>query len=166
MTGSGSLPAGGQGQEQDGELQVRYLSLARLEPGTVVNGRYRVEALIGKGGFGMVFAAQDLALKAPVALKYIDPRCLGDRRKFLRVQREINLSRRIRDPRIVRIYSLENDSGVWFMVMERVDGRTLKERLRQSGPFRWQDFRPIFSGVLAGVASLHDQGIIHRDLKP
>lgn len=166
MTDSGAEPAAGQEHDPDGELQVRYLSLARLEPGTVVNGRYRVERLIGKGGFGMVFAAQDLALKAPVALKYIDPRCLGDRRKFLRVQREINLSRRIRDPRIVRIYSLENESGVWFMVMERVDGRTLKERLRRSGPFRWQDFRPIFAEVLAGVASLHGQGIIHRDLKP
>jgi serine/threonine protein kinase/tetratricopeptide (TPR) repeat protein len=166
LTASGSAPAAVREHDPDGEPQVRYLSLARLEPGTVVRGRYRVERLIGQGGFGMVFAAQDLALKAPVALKFLDPRCLGDERKFLRVQREINLSRRIRDPRIVRIYSLEDESGVCFMVMERIGGQTLKERLRRSGPFRWQEFRPIFAEVLAGVASLHGQGIIHRDLKP
>jgi tetratricopeptide (TPR) repeat protein len=166
VTGSRAVPEAGREHEPDSELQVRYLSLARLEPGTVVHGRYRVEGLIGKGGFGLVFAAQDLALKAPVALKFLDPRYLGDERKFLRVRREINLSRRIRDPRIVRVYSLEDWQGIWFTVMERIKGQTLKERLRQSGPWRWPEFRPLFAEVLAGVGSLHAQGIIHRDLKP
>jgi len=148
------------------DLQVRYLGLAGLQPGAIVNGRYRVERLIGRGGFGMVFLARDLTLKAPVALKFFDPQSLHDRKKFLRVQREINLSRRISDPRIVKIFSLETWSGIWFMAMELVQGQNLKERLKESGPFRWEEFRPLFSEILKGVGSLHEQGIIHRDLKP
>ena len=65
-------------------------------------------------------------LKTAVALKFFDPASLQDEKKFLRVQREINLSRRISDPRIIRIFSLENWSGIWFMVMERVESLTLK----------------------------------------
>gem|GEM_PF-3734048 len=148
------------------DLQVRYLGLAGLQPGAIVNGRYRVERLIGRGGFGMVFLARDLTLKAPVALKFFDPQSLREQKKFLRVQREINLSRRISDPRIVKIFSLETWSGIWFMAMELVEGQNLKERLKESGPFRWEEFRPLFSEILKGVGSLHEQGIIHRDLKP
>jgi serine/threonine protein kinase/tetratricopeptide (TPR) repeat protein len=150
----------------DPEVQVRYLGLPRLEKGTVINGRYRVENLIGKGGFGMVFAGSDLTLKTRVALKFFDPASLQDEKKFLRVQREINLARRISDPRIIKIFSLENWAGIWFMVMERVNSLTLKDLLKSKGRFPWEEFRPIFLEILQGVGSLHDQGIIHRDLKP
>jgi serine/threonine-protein kinase len=148
------------------ELQVRYLHLPQLENGTVVNGRYRVEKPIGRGGFGMVFAAFDLTLKSPVALKFFDPASLKDEKKFLRVQREINLSRRISDPRLIKIFSLENWSGIWFTVMERVDSLTLRDLLKTRGRFSWEEFQPIFLEILHGVGSLHAQGIIHRDLKP
>lgn len=150
----------------DPEPQVRYLNLPRLEKGSVVNDRYRVMNLIGRGGFGMVFAGYDLTLKTAVALKFFDPESLRDEKKFLRVQREINLARKISDPRIVRIYSLEKWSGIWFMVMELIRGETLKERLKAKGRFTWEEFQPLFSEILKGVESLHGQGIIHRDLKP
>ena len=91
------------------------MNLAQVEPGLIVNDRYRVDRLIGKGGFGMVFAGCDLTLKTAVALKFFNPASLHDKKKFLRVQREINLSRRIGDQRIVRIYSLENWAGIWFI---------------------------------------------------
>jgi serine/threonine protein kinase/tetratricopeptide (TPR) repeat protein len=150
----------------DTEPQVRYLNLPRLEKGSVINDRYRVEKLIGKGGFGMVFAGYDLTLKTAVALKFFDPESLQDEKKFLRVQREINLARKISDPRIVKIYSLEKWSGIWFMVMELVRGATLKDKLKAGGHFAWEEFRPVFLEILGGVESLHAQGIIHRDLKP
>ncbi len=164
-----SSPAGGIGPDRPGsdpEPQIRYLNLPRLEAGIVIIGRYRVEKLLGKGGFGMVFAGFDLTLNTPVALKFFDPASLQDEKKFLRVQREINLSRRISDPRIIRIFSLENWSGIWFMVMERVESQTLKEQLKTRGRFSWPEFQPIFLEILQGVGSLHAQGIIHRDLKP
>ena len=163
---SSNSPRGPQRPGADPEPQIRYLNLPRLEAGTVIIGRYRLEKLLGKGGFGMVFAGSDLTLKTPVALKFFDPASLQEEKKFLRVQREINLSRRISDPRIIRIFSLENWSGIWFMVMERVESLTLKERLKAGGRFSWEEFRPIFLEILQGVGSLHAQGIIHRDLKP
>ncbi|MBN2400014.1 MAG: protein kinase [Candidatus Aminicenantes bacterium] len=154
------------GPSGDPERQVRYLNLAQVEPGRIVNGRYRVDRLIGRGGFGMVFAGFDLTLKTSVALKFFNPTSLRDEKKFLRVQREINLSRKIGDARIIRIFSLENWSGIWFMVMELIESKTLRELLKEKGRFSWEEFRPIFLEILQGVESLHDQGIIHRDLKP
>lgn len=148
------------------EIQVRYLNMARLAAGTVINGRYQLEKLIGKGGFGMVFSGQDLTLKTEVALKFFNPDSLRDEKKFLRVQREINLARKISDPRIVKIYSLEKWSGIWFMVMELVRGATLKEKLQAGGRIAWEEFQPLFLEILRGVESLHSEGIIHRDLKP
>ena len=169
-TGSGSADSGDKpdpwASSGATEPQVRYLNLPRLEKGSVINDRYRVEKLIGRGGFGMVFAGYDLTLKTEVALKFFDPESLRDEKKFLRVQREINLARKISDPRIVRIYSLEKGSGIWFMVMELVRGATLKDKLKAGGRFTWEEFQPVFSEILKGVASLHGQGIIHRDLKP
>ena len=154
------------GSPGDQELQVRYLNLAQVEPGRIVNDRYRVEGLIGRGGFGMVFAGFDLTLNTRVALKFFNPASLHDEKKFLRVQREINLSRKIGDPRIVRIFSLEDWSGIWFTVMELIESKTLKALLKEKGRFSWEEFRPIFLEILQGVESLHDRGIIHRDLKP
>ncbi|MCU0237301.1 MAG: protein kinase [Acidobacteria bacterium] len=166
---TGGSFSGGSGADRTGataEAQIRYLNLPRLEAGTVISGRYQLEKLLGQGGFGLVFAATDLTLKTAVALKFFDPALLQDEKKFLRVQREINLSRRISDPRIIRIFSLENWSGIWFMVMERADSLTLKELLKARGRFTWEEFRPVYLEILQGVGSLHAQGIIHRDLKP
>ncbi|TFG78514.1 MAG: serine/threonine protein kinase [Chrysiogenales bacterium] len=154
------------GSPEDPEPQVRYLNLAQVKAGTVVNDRYRVDKLIGKGGFGMVFAGFDLTLKTAVALKFFNPASLHDEKKFLRVQREINLSRKISDARIVRIYSLENWSGIWFMVMEWIQSPTMKDMLKTKGRFAWEEFQPVFFEILQGVEILHAQGIIHRDLKP
>ena len=148
------------------ELQIRYLNLSQVEPGRIVNDRYRVEGLIGRGGFGIVFAGFDLTLKTRVALKFFNPAFLPDEKKFLRVQREINLSRKISDPRIIKIFSLENWSGIWFMVMEWIQSPTVKDLLRDKGRFAWEEFQPIFYEILRGVETLHAQGIIHRDLKP
>jgi serine/threonine protein kinase/tetratricopeptide (TPR) repeat protein len=151
---------------EDQELQIRYLNLSQVEPGQIVNDRYRMEGLIGKGGFGMVFAGFDLTLKTRVALKFFNPSFLYDEKKFLRVQREINLSRKISDPRIIRIFSLENWSGIWFMVMELIKSETVKDLLKVKGRFSWAEFQPIFLEILQGVGTLHAQGILHRDLKP
>ncbi len=167
---SGSSAAGGHalaGADPGApELLLRYLNLAQAGSGRIVNDRYRVEKRIGQGGFGMVFAGYDLTLKTEVALKFFNPESLHDEKKFLRVQREINLARKISDSRIVKIYSLERWSGIWFMVMELVRGSTLKDKLQAGGRFAWEEFRPVFLEILGGVASLHGQGIIHRDLKP
>lgn len=137
-----------------------------LEKNTILNNRYRIEREIGKGGFGSVFMATDMVLKSKLALKILDPTIISTEKKFLRVKREINLSRKIADERIVKIYSLEKWNTCYFLVMEYVEGKTLKEILNSKGRMKWPEFKEIFFQILQGMAKLHNNGILHRDLKP
>ncbi|MCU0236041.1 MAG: protein kinase [Acidobacteria bacterium] len=163
-TFSGSI--GHDRREGSGPLELAYLNLVKLKPGTVLNERYRLEKLIGQGGFGIVFAARDLTLNSLLAIKFLDPRLAKNEKKFLRVQREINLSRRISDARIIKIFSLESWQGIHFLVMELAAGGSLKTFLQEKGGVPWSEFRDIFLEILEAVAVLHANGIVHRDLKP
>jgi len=136
----------------------------------VVNNRYVIGEQIGAGGFGVVFRARDRMLKKPVALKFLNPQLTGDEKSFLRVRREVNNAQQIVDPRIVKIFSLETYRGkaptIYFMVMELIDGQSLKSMIRSRGRLSWDFFQPMYMEILEGIAALHRRGIIHRDLKP
>jgi tetratricopeptide (TPR) repeat protein/predicted Ser/Thr protein kinase len=164
--GTFSASPGHDRREGSGALELAYLNLVKLKPGTVVNERYRLEKLIGQGGFGIVFEALDVMLNAWVAVKFLNPTLTGNEKKFLRVQREINLSRKISDERIIKIFSLESWQDTHFLVMERAAGRSLKSLLEEKGRLGWPEFKGIFLDILEAVAVLHGNGIIHRDLKP
>ena len=164
--GTFSASQGHDRREGSGPLELAYLNLVRLKPGTVVNERYRLEKLIGQGGFGIVFEALDVTLNSWVAVKFLNPTLTGNEKKFLRVQREINLSRKISDERIIKIFSLESWQDIHFLVMERVAGRSLKYLLEEKGSLGWPEFTGIFLDILEAVAVLHGNGIVHRDLKP
>lgn len=138
----------------------------RLKAGTVINGRYRIEKKLGEGGGGIVFRVTDTLLKTQLALKFLNPVLTADERKFLRVKREINLSRKIADKRIVKVFSLERWDSLHFLVMEYVAGRSLKNILQEKKSFKWEDFKNIYFEILAGIEVLHKHNIIHRDLKP
>ena len=153
-------------REKSGPLELSYLNLVKLKPGTVVNGRYRLEELIGQGGFGIVFEALDTTLGSRVAVKFLNPRLTRNERKFLRVKREINLSRRISDERIIKVFSLESWRDIQFLVMELAAGRSLKSLLEEKCLLSWPEFKGIFLDIVEAIAVLHDNGIVHRDLKP
>ncbi len=163
-----TIPVGGGAPERpaDDEAALHYLQLLKMPRGTVINERYRIERTIGKGGFGIVFAATDTVLLSFVALKFLDPRYTGDRRKFLRVQREINIARRLTSPHVAKIFSLEQWRGVHFLVMELVEGWSLRDMMKERGRFPWEEFNPLFLQILEGMQALHRENIIHRDLKP
>ncbi len=152
--------------EGSGPLDLTYLNLVEAQPGTMVNGRYRLERLIGKGGFGIVFEATDLTLKSRLAIKFLNPCLARNEQKFLRVKREINLSRRISDGRIVKVFSLEDWQGIHFLVMELAAGSNLRSLLQERGGIPWPEFKGIFMEILEAVDVLHRNGIVHRDLKP
>ena len=157
----------GVGPDPDsGPLDLAYLNLVKLKAGTLVNDRYRLQKLIGQGGFGIVFEALDVTLNSRVAVKFLNPRLTGNEKKFLRVQREINLSRRISDERIIKVFSLEKWQEIYFLVMELVAGTSLKSFLQERGRRSWPEFREIFLQILEAVDVLHGHGIVHRDLKP
>jgi tRNA A-37 threonylcarbamoyl transferase component Bud32/tetratricopeptide (TPR) repeat protein len=152
--------------EKSGPLEIAYLSLAQAPAGTVINGRYRLERLLGQGGFGIVFAASDLTLNSRLALKFLNPRLTRSEQKFLRVKREINLSRKISDGRIVKVFALESWQGLHFLVMELAAGRSLRAILKERGNIPWPEFKAVFGEILEAVDVLHRSGIVHRDLKP
>lgn len=137
-----------------------------LPPGTLLTERYRLLRFLGRGGFAAVYAARDELLDETVALKIFYRGFSMERSWMLRIRREISLSRRITDARVLQVYSLELWGDHWFLVMELVEGETLRDRLLRTGAISWDDFRPMFLEILAGVAALHALDIIHRDIKP
>ncbi len=131
-----------------------------------INSRYSLISELGSGGFGVVYKASDTVLEREVAIKFLNPDYTCNEKKFHRVKREINISRKITDKRVVKIFSLERYEGIYFLVMEYLDGKSLKDKIREDGRIGWSEFSLVFINILKGVKALHDQGIIHRDLKP
>jgi len=170
MAGNDSRPTHLGGKKFDrvemGPLELVYFNLVKLKPGTIINGRYRIKRLIGKGGFGIIFEALDITLGTSMAVKFLNPELTKEDRKFLRVTREINIARKISDERIIKVFSLESWRGIHFLVMELASGRSLKSLLEDKCPLTWAEFKDIFINILEAVAVLHCNGIVHRDLKP
>ena len=138
----------------------------QLEAGTLIKDRYKIEEKIGEGGCGTVFRAFDTLQKNQLALKFLNPAVIADRKKFLRVLREINLAQKITDERIVKVFHLDKWNSYYFLVMELVVGKSLKELFEEKKLFSWEEFKPIYFEILDGVNVLHRHGIIHRDIKP
>lgn len=132
----------------------------------LINNRYKIIKKIGEGGFGVVYKAEDTLLRIEVALKFLSESIISSDKKFIRVKREINLSRKITDDKIIKIYSLEKYKNIYFMVMEFVHGVNLKEFCKDKRNSNWGKIEPFYIQLLEGIRTLHQNGIIHRDLKP
>ena len=132
-----------------------------------IDGKYRLDRLIGKGGMGAVYEAADLRLARRVAVKIMLGRGFGDHKALRRFEREAQATARLAHPNIVTVfdYGAVGAEGA-FIVMELVRGRTLRAELQQRGRIAPPDAAIWFEHICAGVAAAHHQGIIHRDLKP
>jgi serine/threonine protein kinase len=132
----------------------------------VVDGRYRVEEVLGAGGMGVVYAARNLRTNKQVALKYLASAPGGpDRERVRRFMREALAAGRIRHPNVVDVYDVGGEASVPYLVMERLHGETLRDRLKR-GPIAQQEALATILAAMEGVAEAHRQGVIHRDLKP
>lgn len=142
-------------------------SVARLAPGTLLAGRYRIRRLLGGGGMGDVYEADDAELGAPVALKTL--RAARDERSLERFRREILLARKVTHPNVCRIFDLgwhETDTGrIAFLTMELLAGETLEERIRRDGRRTPAETLRVLGDVAAGLDAAHRAGVVHRDLK-
>ncbi|KWX69126.1 protein kinase [Mycobacterium sp. NAZ190054] len=134
--------------------------------GTVLDGRYRVDTLIATGGMSGVYRALDLRLDRPVALKIMDSRYAGDEDFLTRFQREARAVARLKDPGLVAVYDQGIDGHHPFLVMELIEGGTLRELLRERGPMPPHAVAAVLRPVLGGLAAAHAAGLVHRDIKP
>jgi serine/threonine-protein kinase len=131
----------------------------------ILGGRYELGERIGSGGMGDVFAATDRRSGDPVAIKLIRASLLSDRSTRRRFASEASLAERVDDPNVVRVLDHGDDRGQPFLVMERLPGATLRDRLA-GGPMTSDDVRSLGLQVLSGLAAAHAVDVIHRDVKP
>jgi serine/threonine protein kinase len=140
----------------------------------VLRGRYRIEAMIGIGGFSVVYRARDLRCEkddmagARVAIKVLRPELMRSAAAVNRLKAEFRCTRLLSHPNVLRVYDLDRDGEVWFEVMELLDGKSLAATLRdRPGPstLRRQDLA-ILRGCADALASAHAQGVVHGDVKP
>jgi serine/threonine-protein kinase len=138
---------------------------ARFAPGSLIAERYRIISLLGHGGMGEVFRADDLTLGQPVALKFL-PRAMVDESVLERFRNEVRIARRISHPNVCRVHDIGETDKQVFLSMEYVDGEDLSSVLRRTGPLPRDRALEIARKICAGLAAAHDEGVLHRDLKP
>jgi serine/threonine protein kinase len=138
----------------------------RFAPGTVLAGRYRIVAVLGRGGMGEVYRADDLTLGQPVALKFLPEVTSGDEEMLARLRGEVRIARRVSHPNVCRVYDVGEAEGLHFLSMEYVDGEDLASLLRRIGRLSADKAAEVARGVCAGLAAAHEKGVLHRDLKP
>ncbi len=139
---------------------------AAFTPGEVLAGRYRIIGLLGRGGMGEVYRADDLQLQQPVSLKFL-PRSLAQTPGALeRFRAEVRNARQIAHPNVCRVYDIGEAQGLHFLTMEFVDGEDLATLLRRIGVLPAAKANEVASQLCAGLGAAHDKGVLHRDLKP
>ena len=127
--------------------------------------RYRIISLLGRGGMGEVFRADDLSLGQPVALKFL-PEAMTDEYMLERFRNEVRIARRISHPNVCRVYDIGQTDNQVFLSMEYVDGEDLSSLLRRIGRLPSDKAIEIARKICAGLGAAHDKGVLHRDLKP
>jgi beta-lactam-binding protein with PASTA domain len=141
-------------------------TLARPPIGQLLDGRYRVESLIARGGMATVYLGTDTRLDRTVALKIMHAELASDEDFVRRFVSEARSVARLSHPNVVTVFDQGADGRTLYLAMEYVPGRTLRELLTERGMLSPREALDIMEGVLAGLAAAHAAGIAHRDVKP
>jgi serine/threonine protein kinase len=148
LISSDSIPAGG------------------FTPGMTLAGRYRIIGLLGRGGMGEVYRADDLKLGQTVALKFLPAALASDPVRRERFFAEVRITRQLSHPNICRVYDIAEFQGEHFLSMEYIDGEDLASLIKRIGYLSNEKALELARQLVAGLAVAHDKGILHRDLKP
>lgn len=151
----------------ESEIVSESSAVADARIGTVIGG-CRILSLLGAGGFGTVYRAEQLRLGREVALKVLrrTTEAGHDPKRVEAFLREARTAAALDDPRFVHVHEAGEDNGEYYLVMELVSGGTLARRLRANGRMSWQELLPVLRDVAGALQVAHAQGIIHRDVKP
>jgi serine/threonine protein kinase len=139
----------------------------RLSIGTVLDGRYRIDAVLGSGGMGRVYRGEHTGIGRAVAIKVLHADLNRNREAAARFQREALASGRLDHPNIVGVSDFGVlDDGACFLVMEALEGESLGDRIEREKRLPWREALEILRGVMSGLKHAHDRGVVHRDIKP
>ncbi len=139
---------------------------ARFVPGTVLAGRYRIVGLLGRGGMGEVYRAEDLKLGEAVALKFLPAELSLDGAALARFHREVRIARQIAHRNVCRVFDIGEAGGLHFLSMEYIDGEDLSGLLKRIGRLPRDKAVELARQICAGLAAAHEAGVLHRDMKP
>jgi len=134
--------------------------------GALLDGRYLVESKIASGGTSTVYRGLDVRLDRPVAVKVMDSRYAGDDQFLTRFRLEARTVARLKNPGLVAVYDQGLDARHPFLVMELIEGGTLRELLAERGPMPPHAVAAVLRPVLGGLGAAHLAGLVHRDVKP
>ena len=161
-----ATPRSGSGSSRLGTSSSSSHAETRFVPGTLLAARYRIVSLLGKGGMGEVYRADDLTLEQPVALKFLPEGALSNPNALARFRNEVRVARQVSHPNVCRVYDVGEIDGHVFLSMEYVDGEDLGSLLRRIGRLPPDKALEIARKLCAGLAAAHEKGVLHRDLKP
>lgn len=139
---------------------------ARFIPGDILAERYRIFGLLGRGGMGEVYRADDLKLKQPVALKFLPESLTANGAALARFYKEVSVARQISHRHVCRVYDVGEFEGQHFISMEFVRGEELSSLLKRIGRLPQDKAVEVARQLCAGLAAVHERGVLHRDLKP
>ncbi|WP_089249049.1 Stk1 family PASTA domain-containing Ser/Thr kinase [Rhodococcoides kyotonense] len=142
------------------------MSVGSASAGSLLDRRYRIDAPIARGGMSTVYRGLDTRLDRPVAVKIMDPKFADDPSFVARFEFEARAVARLNNPGLVAVYDHGRDGEYAFLVMELVEGGTLRELLRERGPMPPHAAAAVLRPVLDALATAHRAGLVHRDIKP
>ena len=149
-----------EGSSAISELHGRFL------PGSALTSRYRIVGLLGKGGMGEVYRADDLELNQSVALKFLPGHFASDTARLQRFRSEVRLARQVSHPNVCRVYDIATYDDDVFLSMEYIDGEDLSSVLRRMGRPSEEKAVEWARQICLGLAAAHENRVLHRDLKP
>jgi serine/threonine-protein kinase len=146
--------------------EEKVLDISKLEPGDVIDGRYKYIEKIGKGAFGTVLLMQDQVVDERLILKFLNPNVSSDEEMMKRFVHELRYSRKITHRNVIRIYDFLHLQGAYAISMEYFPSHTLSGEVPDSKPMAFDKALKYSFDIATGMAVAHQAGVIHRDLKP
>jgi len=152
---------GGTATSTSAELQGLQVRLQRI-----VEGKYKIERMVGKGGMGAVFLAHDLTLDREVAIKVLPPDISQDPKVIQRFQQEAKTAAKLDHTNIIPIYRVESEGGLNYFVMKYIAGTSLEDVLEQKQALTAEYIQRVLWEAACALGHAHQRGIVHRDVKP